>query len=171
MFIRWEVILMDEKNTAQPTPPVFEASVPPTASAGPVPVSAGYASFFERFVAAIIDSLIVSFVTGILAGGLGGFREGSYSVTYGSFGLLGVAYYVFMLYKYGATFGKQVMKIRVQSISTGEKLTLGEAAVREIVGKFLSSIVFCLGYFWMIWDGQKQTWHDKLVKSVVVKTQ
>ena len=25
-----------------------------------------------------------------------------------------------------------------------------------------------LGYFWMLWDGEKQTWHDKLATTVVV---
>ena len=25
-----------------------------------------------------------------------------------------------------------------------------------------------LGYFWMLWDREKQTWHDKMAGSVVV---
>jgi uncharacterized RDD family membrane protein YckC len=34
----------------------------------------------------------------------------------------------------------------------------------------LSAIVAFLGYLWMIWDPQKQTWHDKAAGSVVVLT-
>jgi len=25
-----------------------------------------------------------------------------------------------------------------------------------------------IGYLWMLWDDEKQTWHDKVVGSVVV---
>jgi uncharacterized RDD family membrane protein YckC len=39
--------------------------------------------------------------------------------------------------------------------------------VREL-GRILSAIPFYLGYLWMLWDPEKQTWHDKLVRSVVV---
>jgi uncharacterized RDD family membrane protein YckC len=28
--------------------------------------------------------------------------------------------------------------------------------------------VFLLGYFWMLWDNGKQTWHDKMARSFVV---
>ena len=36
------------------------------------------------------------------------------------------------------------------------------------IGRILSTIPFLLGYFWMLWDPQKQTWHDKIANSVVV---
>jgi hypothetical protein len=26
-----------------------------------------------------------------------------------------------------------------------------------------------LGYLWMLWDDQKQTWHDKIVDSAVIR--
>jgi uncharacterized RDD family membrane protein YckC len=32
----------------------------------------------------------------------------------------------------------------------------------------VSAVVFLLGYLWMIWDSEKQTWHDKVAGSVVV---
>jgi uncharacterized RDD family membrane protein YckC len=31
-----------------------------------------------------------------------------------------------------------------------------------------SHFVFLLGYSWMLWDSEKQTWHDKAANSVVV---
>jgi uncharacterized RDD family membrane protein YckC len=34
----------------------------------------------------------------------------------------------------------------------------------------LSGIVCLLGYLWMLWDKEKQTWHDKLATTVVVPT-
>jgi uncharacterized RDD family membrane protein YckC len=26
-----------------------------------------------------------------------------------------------------------------------------------------------LGYLWMLWDKEKQTWHDKIIGSIVVR--
>jgi uncharacterized RDD family membrane protein YckC len=34
--------------------------------------------------------------------------------------------------------------------------------------KIVSGIPFDLGYFWMLWDKEKQTWHDKVANDVVV---
>ncbi len=51
--------------------------------------------------------------------------------------------------------------------NTGGPIGYGRAAVRY-VARILSAIVIFLGYLWMLWDPQKQTWHDKLSGSVVV---
>ena len=50
---------------------------------------------------------------------------------------------------------------------SGSSPSHGPAAVRWIA-RFLSAIPLGLGYFWMLWDTEKQTWHDKLAGSVVV---
>ena len=34
--------------------------------------------------------------------------------------------------------------------------------------RFISGFLY-LGYLWMLWDGRKQTWQDKVVSSIVVK--
>jgi hypothetical protein len=39
--------------------------------------------------------------------------------------------------------------------------------VRWIVG-YISFAVILIGYLWMLWDGEKQTWHDKAANDVVV---
>jgi uncharacterized RDD family membrane protein YckC len=54
-------------------------------------------------------------------------------------------------------------------MDTGQNLDVISAILREVVGKFISSLILLLGYFWMLWDPKKQTWHDKIAKSVVVK--
>jgi uncharacterized RDD family membrane protein YckC len=33
----------------------------------------------------------------------------------------------------------------------------------------LSVMVLFLGFLWMIWDSNKQTWHDKIAGTVVVR--
>ena len=40
--------------------------------------------------------------------------------------------------------------------------------IRAVV-RLASEFVLYLGYLWMIWDPKRQTWHDKAVKSIVVK--
>jgi len=34
----------------------------------------------------------------------------------------------------------------------------------------ISGQIFYLGYLWMLWDDKQQTWHDKVVGSIVVRT-
>ncbi|MBV9001651.1 MAG: RDD family protein, partial [Solirubrobacterales bacterium] len=36
------------------------------------------------------------------------------------------------------------------------------------LGSILSALAIYIGYLWMLWDGERQTWHDKFVHSVVV---
>ncbi|HXW59024.1 MAG TPA: RDD family protein [Solirubrobacteraceae bacterium] len=43
----------------------------------------------------------------------------------------------------------------------------GRAFIRWIAG-YLSYVVFFLGFLWMLWDKEKQCWHDKLASDVVV---
>ena len=33
---------------------------------------------------------------------------------------------------------------------------------------WIGSIPLYLGWFWMLWDPQKQTWHDKVANTFVV---
>ena len=42
-------------------------------------------------------------------------------------------------------------------------------AVYRGLMSYVSQIALFLGYLWMLWDPKKQTWHDKVAKSVVVK--
>lgn len=158
---------MDEQNINQVPEQTLEATVTPA----PTPSTTDgvvYASFFERFLASLIDGILVGVVIGLL-GSLFGFTNSSEQANFNPFAILGWVYYVLMTYKYGFTLGKKAMKIRVQKIDTGENLTIIDAILREIVGKFVSGFVLLLGYFWMLWDPKKQTWHDKIAKSVVVK--
>ena len=50
---------------------------------------------------------------------------------------------------------------------TGGPLGWGTALLRNLC-RIVSGIPCFLGYFWMLWDREKQTWHDKLSNTVVV---
>ena len=50
--------------------------------------------------------------------------------------------------------GKMLVGLKVVD-SGGKPPGLGRAALREVVGKFLFSIFFFLGFFWARWDDRK----------------
>mgnify|MGYP001550539891 FL=1 len=126
----------------------------PAAPSGP------RASFGERLIAAIIDGVVVGLATGILGRiGILGSIVG-FVVSYG--------YYVYLEGSpSGQTVGKRAMSIRVVGMQTGQTIGYPGAFIR-VIGKIVSSIACLLGYFWMLWDPEKQTWHDKFADSVVV---
>lgn len=128
-----------------------------------------YARFFHRFIAALIDAVLVAVGSGIISGVFGLMGDAGKTLASLVTMVLGYAYYVYFISHRGQTLGKQAMGIRVQNIETGQNLDMVSAILREVVGKFISALVLCLGYFWMLWDDKKQTWHDKIAKSVVVK--
>ena len=67
----------------------------------------------------------------------------------------------------GQTPGKRVAGIRVIRFDTAGELGWGVALVRNVC-RIISAIPCGLGYLWMLWDPEKQTWHDKLSNTVVV---
>jgi uncharacterized RDD family membrane protein YckC len=121
------------------------------------------ASFGERLLAWIIDLVIIGVVQGILFGVLK-------TAGTGLGGLVGLAYIIYLEGSpSGQTVGKKVMNIRIVDAENGGPIGYGRAILRYI-GKIVSGIPCGLGYFWMLWDPNKQTWHDKIANTVVVPT-
>lgn len=124
------------------------------------------ATIWRRFFAVFIDGLIV---------GLGVFvlnlfvpqdsSGGSIVQTLATFA--GWIYAVLFIWKTGATPGKQMMGIKVVR-TDGHNLSLWQAFLREVIGKFISGLVFMLGYLWVLWDKNRQAWHDHIAGSYVV---
>lgn len=83
---------------------------------------------------------------------------------------LGIAYFALLEGgPRGQTVGKMALGIRVIDLTRGGPIGYGRAIIRY-VGRIASAIVILLGYLWMLWDKEKQTWHDKMATSVVVPT-
>ncbi|MFN2586671.1 MAG: RDD family protein [Actinomycetota bacterium] len=144
----------------------------------PVPQAAGgagpsgpRAGFWARFGALLIDGILVGIVASILSAILGGGDGGTFSGTYQAIqAILGLAYYVYFEGgPSGQTLGKKALNIRVIDFAAGGSIGYGRALVRNL-GRYLSGLVLLLGYLWMLWDKEKQTWHDKFANSVVVPT-
>ena len=61
------------------------------------------------------------------------------------------------------------MSIRAIDARTSGRVEPGQALVRWLMS-IVSSFAFLLGYFWMLWDPEKQTWQDKVAGTYVVPT-
>lgn len=85
-------------------------------------------------------------------------------------GALIVAFiYLRALGRTGQTWGRRIAGVKVIGEQTGEPIGFGRALGRQLFASFISAQIVYLGYLWMLWDDKKQTWHDKVVHSIVVK--
>ena len=124
-----------------------------------VPVETEYMGFWIRVAAALIDAVL----TGV-AGAIITAVTGTPYIT----SVLSIAYYVLLTGLKGQTLGKMALGIKVVN-AQGDVPGIGRAALREIVGKFVSAIVILLGYFWIGWDREKRGWHDHISGTYVVR--
>jgi uncharacterized RDD family membrane protein YckC len=97
------------------------------------------AGFWRRFGAAFIDGVL------LIAGGYFGYFHGGT----------------------GQTPGDAALSIRVVDVEGRGPIGWGRALGRWVVS-YLSGVVLLIGYLWMIWDPEKQTWHDKAARTYVV---
>lgn len=79
-----------------------------------------------------------------------------------------LAYFAGMWAWKGTTIGGTVLGLKVVRLDD-KPVTISVALVRGLASA-LSFIVMFLGFFWMIWDSEKQTWHDKIAGTVVVRS-
>ena len=77
---------------------------------------------------------------------------------------------VIFTHYFQGTLGKLLTGLRVTG-ENGEKLSFKRVAFRQTVGYSFSWLIFGLGFWSMIKDENKQTWHDKAVGSIVVVKQ
>ena len=147
-----------------------------------------YAGFWSRAAARVIDLLIIIAVFNLiyLADRLGadaglwsgmGLDEGNAAderfSTINVFRMFfylsfPVFYYVYLHGTCGQTFGKMAMKIKVVN-EDGTPLDYRKAFLRWL-GYFLCDLTFYVGYVWAAFDHRKQGLHDKVCKTLVVRT-
>jgi uncharacterized RDD family membrane protein YckC len=148
----------------QPAPPTGFPSAP----GGPTGPRAG---FWVRVGAFIIDVLVVG-VVGIVLLVVGAVADSDALIAIGY--LVWIAgFAAYEIYFHGSdsgqTVGKRAVGIRVIDFATGGPIGYGRATIR-MLGRFISGFFCYLGYLWMLWDKEKQTWHDKMANDVVVPT-
>ena len=102
---------------------------------------------------------------GAASGSSGGLGLGFFS----AFAML-IAYAVWalMLFAKGTTPGKNILGMRVVK-ENGETAGFGTMLVREWIGKLISGMLLSLGFLWILFDRDRQGWHDKLASTFVVE--
>lgn len=96
---------------------------------------------------------------GLLGGGIGLILLGTIIVA---------IIYLRALGKTGQTWGRKIVGVKVVREQDGAPLGVGLAFGRTVLEQILGQLCL-LNYLWMLWDAEKQTWHDKIVHSVVIK--
>jgi uncharacterized RDD family membrane protein YckC len=155
------------KPTGMPTggaSPSWRQPMPPAEAGPPVGGPSGpRAGFWQRFAAIFIDGVLLGIVGFVVARIVG--SGGAY---FALSTIIGLAYGTILEgSSRGQTVGKMALGIRVFDFRVGGPIGYGRAFVRQIV-KYVSALVFLLGYLWMLWDREKQCWHDKAAIDVVV---
>ncbi len=118
-----------------------------------------------RFVAAIIDDLILLVISFVVAALLLPFLTDVTSLLIGI--ALNVGYYAYFWTQHeGQSPGKRIMHIRIVK-TNGTPLTMTDALVR-VVGYYFSRLSLGLGYLWAAFDANNQAWHDKMANTYVV---
>jgi uncharacterized RDD family membrane protein YckC len=157
--------------------PFAPPSVPPpapTPASVQVAVSRRPAGFWIRFVAVMIDGVVLLVAQGILfsagwvvSGGSTGAGMAVKGVA-NLFGtLLGAAYGIIFHWLWGQTLGKMALQIKVVSMDGGP-LTFGQATGRYFA-TFLSAIILCIGFIMAGIRSDKRALHDLLAGTRVVR--
>jgi uncharacterized RDD family membrane protein YckC len=75
---------------------------------------------------------------------------------------------VFRQGRTGQSVGKSVLKIRLVDLRTGQPIGAGRCLLREFLGWLFNNACF-VNLLWPLWDEKRQTWHDKVMDTYVVK--
>jgi len=146
-----------------------------------------YAGFWIRFVAFIIDTIIVSLFVGPLLWKIYGSEyfqdyvdllQGRIDLTadrpmfagpadmFVSLVLPAIAIVIFWIAR-AATPGKMVLSLKIVDANTLAPLSTMQSIGRYL-GYYVSMFGMMLGFLWIAFDARKQGWHDKLARTVVI---
>jgi uncharacterized RDD family membrane protein YckC len=64
--------------------------------------------------------------------------------------------------------GEIVLNLRVEKLDGGSLINDYGTAIVRALASLLSLLPLGLGFLWILFDPQRQTWHDKISGSVVV---
>lgn len=139
-------------------PAAGTGTTPPAAMTGtatPESTSLPRAGFWIRMGALLIDAVLLAIILSIIDGP-------------GPSILLVLAAYGAVMWKLkSTTIGGSIMGLKVVRLD-GRAIDWSTAIVRAL-GCFLSLVVGFLGFIWVVFDRQQQSWHDKIAGTTVVR--
>ena len=141
----------------------------------------GFASWGRRLAALVLDSLLLAVtvvVTALVAGVTAEQLQAEIEAADGIVALLlfvvpKAVYDTLMIGSRNQTFGKMALKISVVDAGDGRtRIGYRRAFLRWVVTNLLWSLWLVPGlvdHLWPLRDARRQSWHDKAVRSVVVR--
>lgn len=134
-------------------------------------------NWIVRLVAYIIDTVILAIVSGIIVfvalaalivSGGAFFFFGGYFVMLGVLGLLSILYFILLDVYWGATIGKRILGLKVQTVEGG-KVTIGKSFIRNI-SKFFGLFLLLDWLIGIVTVGNKQQkYTDRIAGTKVVQ--
>jgi uncharacterized RDD family membrane protein YckC len=115
--------------------------------------------FWLRLAASVLDAVLVGIVCGMISSIWHRFAS--------AYLLWFVVYCVGMWALKGTTIGGIICGLKVVRLDD-RPLDWGVAIVRAL-GGFLSLVVAGLGFIWVAFDDERQSWHDKIAGTTIVK--
>ncbi|MEO4051934.1 RDD family protein [Solibacillus sp. CAU 1738] len=131
------------------------------------------AGFWMRFCAYIVDALIIAAIIGVIINPIFLLNDWSLADTvwYAPISIITTityyAYFVIMTKLWQQTLGKMIFGLRVEKLN-GEKLDWLTVIFREVVGRFISNVVFYLPYIIIAFTTKNQGVQDYVADTVVV---
>jgi len=133
------------------------------------------AGFGDRFLADLCDGLIITAVA--LVGylvvdrGMLGNQTGFLSEkTPPGERVFSLAWFLwnltYLVGRTGQPWGRRLVGLRVLD-SEGAAIGFWRSLGRNLFAAFISAPLLYLGFLWVIWDPQKQAWHDKVFRTFV----
>jgi uncharacterized RDD family membrane protein YckC len=184
---------------AVPAPPAYPLAAPPPAYPPGVPPPPGYqqpwavpmeaigpapgvrfASHGARLVAYIVDGILISvlatavfialsIVAGLFAAaGAAPLAVVALILAVVATFLVGLGYFPWFWANGGATPGMRIFNLRIVRDRDGSPIGWSEAILR-LIGFWVSSLVFYLGFIWIFIDKRRRGWHDLIAGTVMVQ--
>jgi len=151
-----EVDTPEDAEPVSPLPPTSEPP-PPSRAAAPPPLLAGTlprAGLGPRLAATLLDLLVV-------------FVAARFLNSDDLFPYLWLGYHVAFWTWRATTLGGAILNIRIERLD-GRPVDFGISLVRAL-SSILSLLAVGLGFLWVIWDPERQSWHDKIAGTTIVR--
>lgn len=166
-------VLIDVTN-----PPGAEASQPDTSlekTLPPADTGLPVAPLHDRRHALLVDAMCLAFAYGsflALFGSLGGHFTASKlsaAVCVSTFAFVYVQYFGLFSIFGGSTPGMMLCGLQVAS-ATGDTPSPRQYLLR-VMGYILSAGTCFLGFFWVLWDEEELTWHDRISRTYLTNVE
>lgn len=176
---------IQSETLSKPLPEQYGEPQQPTTYQGHQAPSLQHKGVGVRFVAILIDSIIISIIGSIVTSPLGAMTAVSVNQQTGAFSIptaywiaviielvITFLYFTALEGRYGQTVGKMALKLKVLK-EDGLPISFGDAAIRTIL-RVIDGIPFIVPYLLgaiMIWSSdRKQRLGDRIAHTIVVRT-